>query len=171
MRDKQLSRHWAQYQPLLFGSPDPELIFTEPLQKLIIVLDTIAPEKFLILHSQSLTGRPKIDRVAMMRVFIAKSVLNIPDNKFMRERLLIDYTLRRICGFTAMSSIPCEATFSNVLREFSDSGLAAEIHEDLISGYVGDILLEHVSRDSTAIPAREKATTKEVSENKLSNVS
>ena len=82
MRDKQLSRHWAQYQPLLFGSPDPELIFTEPLQKLIIVLDTIAPENFGILHSQPMTGRHKIDRVAMMRVFIAKSVLNLSDSKF-----------------------------------------------------------------------------------------
>lgn len=160
MRDKQLSRHWAQYQPLLFGSPDPELIFTEPLQKLIIVLDTIAPENFGILHSQPMTGRHKIDRVAMMRVFIAKSVLNISDSKFMRKRLLIDYTLRRICGFTSVSSIPCEGTFSNVLKEFSDCGIVTEMHEDLIHGYVGDVLLEHVSRDATAIPAREKAVAK-----------
>ena len=160
MRDKQLSRHWAQYQPLLFGSPDPELIFTEPLQKLIIVLDTIAPENFSFLHMQPMTGRPKIDRVAMMRVFIAKSVLNIKDNKFMRERLLIDYTLRRICGFTDVKSIPCEGTFSNTLKEFSEYGIAQEIHEDIIHGYVGDVLLEHISRDATAIPAREKAVAK-----------
>jgi hypothetical protein len=160
MRDKKLSRHWAQYQPILLGSPDPELIFTEPLQKLIIILDTIAPENFWFLHSQPMTGRHKIDRVAMMRVFIAKSVLGIPDNKFMRERLLIDYTLRRICGFTDISSIPCEATFSNVLKEFSDNGIVAEIHEDLIHGYVGDVLLEHISRDATAIPVREKAASK-----------
>ena len=166
MRDKQLSRHWAQYQPLLFGSPDPQLIFTEPLQKLIIILDTIAPENFWFLHSQPLTGRHKIDRVAMMRVFIGKSVLNIPDSKFMRERLLIDYTLRRICGFTDTSSVPCEATFSNVLKEFSDNEIIAEMHEDLIHGYVGDVLLEHISRDSTAIPAREKAVVKQSAESK-----
>ncbi len=166
MRDKQLSRHWAQYQPLLFGAKDPELLFTEPLQKLIIVLDTIIPEIYLTLHSQAFTGRPKIDRVAMMRVFIAKSVLNIPDNKFMRERLLIDYTLRRICGFTNVSSVPCEATFSNVLKEFSDCGLVSEIHEDLIHGYLSETLLEHVSRDATAILAREKAAPKPQSEPK-----
>lgn len=166
MRDKELSRHWAQYQPILFGSPDPELIFTKPLQKLIIILDTIAPENFWFLHSQPMTGRHKIDRVAMMRVFIGKSVLNIPDNKFMRERLLIDYTLRRICGFTDISSVPCEATFSNVLKEFSDNEIIAEMHEDLIHGYVGDVLLEHISRDSTAIPAREKAEVKQSEESK-----
>lgn len=160
MRDKQLSRHWAQYQPILLGSQDPELVFTEPLQKLIIVLDTIAPENFEALHSQPLTGRHKIDRVAMMRVFIGKSVLNIPDNKFMRERLLVDYTLRRICGFTDIASVPSEGTFSNVFKEFAKYDLIAEIHEDLIHGYVGDVLLEHISRDATAIPAREKAVAK-----------
>ena len=154
MRDKLLSRHWARYQPILFGLPDPELVFTDPLQN--IALDTIAPENFLVLHSQSMTGRPKLDRVAMMRVFIAKSIFNISDNKFMRERLLIDYTLRRICGFAKVSAIPCEATFSNVFKDFSDCGLVAEMHEDLIHRYLGDVLLEHVNRDATAILAREK---------------
>lgn len=166
MRDKQLSRHWSQYQPLLLGSKDPELILTEPLQKLIIILDIIAPENFFILHTQQSTGRPKIDRVAMMRVFIAKSVLNIPDNKWIRERLMIDYGLRRICGFTSVSSVPCEGTFSNVLKELSESGLITDMHEDLIHGYVGDVLLEHVSRDATAISAREKAVVKPEAEPK-----
>ena len=161
MRDKQVSRHWARYQPILFGSPDPDLFLAEPLQKLIVILDTIGPEMFWTLHSQQLTGRRNIDRFAMMRVFVGKAVLNIPDNIWMRERLLIDYTLRRICGFTDVLSIPCEATFSNVFKEFSDSGLVAEMHEDLICGYVGDVLLEHVSRDATAIPARKKASEKQ----------
>lgn len=162
MRNKFVSRHWAQYQPLLFASPDPELVFTESLQKLIIVMDTIAPDKFDFLRAKASTGRPPINRVAMFSVFIAKSVLNIPDNKFMRERLLVDYTLRRICGFHRSSEVPCEATFSNVFNEFAKLDLTALAHEDLIRGYLGDLLLEHVSRDATAIPAREKAKAKEL---------
>ena len=102
MQDKQLSRHWLQYQPLLLKSPDPELLVTPPLQKLIIIIDTIAPECFAVLHTQPMTGRRRIDRVAMMKVFIAKAVLGITDNKFMRDRLITDYSLRRICGFTAV---------------------------------------------------------------------
>lgn len=160
MRDKQLSRHWAQYQPLLFQLEDPELVFTQSLQRLLIVLDTIAPENYQVLHAQPLTGRRRIDRVAMMRVFIAKAVLKIADNKFIRDRLLVDYTLRRICGFTCRSSVPSEGTFTNVMNEFSQSGLIPEMHEDLIRGHLGDLLLEHVNRDATAIAAREKAAAK-----------
>lgn len=157
MRDKLLSRHWLQYQPLLFGHPDLEMVITEPLQKLIIVLDTIAPQNIAALKLESVHGRPTIDRVAMMRVFIAKSVLNIPENKFMRERLLVDYTLRKICGFDSRRAVPCEGTFSNVLKEFSEQNLIQEIHEDMIKGYLGDLLVENISRDATAIPAREKS--------------
>ena len=125
MRDKQLSRHWLQYQPFLLDAPDPELLVTEPLQKLIIILDTIAPERIVALQLQPMTGRHKIDRVAMMRVFFAKAVLGIPDNKFMRDRLLVDYTLRRICGFSEVSAVPCEATFSNAFKEFAELDLPA----------------------------------------------
>ena len=44
--------------------------------------------------------------------------------------------------------------------------MIADMHEDLIHGYVGDVLIEHVSRDATAISAREKAAVKSPSEPK-----
>ena len=160
MRTKDLSRHWVQYQPLLFENKDSEFFCTEPLQKLLIVLDTIDPGRFVEIQKESVRGRPRIDRVAMLRVFIAKSVLNISENKFILERLKVDYTLRRICGFSTVKSLPCEASMSNIFKEFSQKGLCEKIHYMTIDRYLSDTLLEHASRDATAIPARERTTNK-----------
>ena len=121
-------------------------------------VDVIGPQNYSF--PEGVCGRPKIDRTALLRAFIAKAVLNITDNKFFRERLLHDYTLRRICGFDERRKVPCLATFSNAFREISESGLASFIHEQLVSGYLADELLENISRDATAIPAREKAAPK-----------
>lgn len=161
MDNNLISRHWMSYQGSLFDHPDPELVVTQPLQRLIIVFDTIQTDKYMEWMPEPIKGRNRIDREAILRVFIAKAVLDIPETKFMRDRLLNDYTLRRMCGFTSIKRVPCEATFSNAFRDFAESGIVEKIHDDLIRNHLGDTLLEHINRDATAIPAREKAVKKE----------
>ena len=160
MHDRTLSRHWLTYQPMLLSPSVKDLTLTQPIQKLIILFDIIQPQDFEMFFPEKNTGRPKLNRISILRAFIAKVVFNITDNKFLHERLQVDYTLRRVCGFTEIRKIPCLATFSNVFREISESGLIPFIHKVLIENYLGGLLLENISRDATAIPAREKAITK-----------
>ena len=52
--------------------------------------------------------------------------------------------------------LPSEATFSRAFEAFSDGKLAERVHEVLIKSYLGDELIGHLSRDGTAIHARER---------------
>jgi hypothetical protein len=60
--------------------------------------------------------------------------------------------------------LPSEATFSRAFDEFAASELATRAHKQMIESQLGDSLIGHISRDSTAIDAREKvaSTTIEV---------
>lgn len=51
------------------------------------------------------------------------------------------------------------AVIQGLLRafaEFTEAKLAERVHEALIKNYLGDTLIGHISRDGTAIAAREK---------------
>ena len=63
-----------------------------------------------------------------------------------------------------MSIIPSESTFSGAFDEFTVNDLAGRMDEALIRETLGQGIVGHVSRDSTAIPAREKPTPKGESE-------
>jgi hypothetical protein len=52
--------------------------------------------------------------------------------------------------------LPCEATFSNAFAEFARENLADRVHEAMILAHYKERLVGHVSRDATAIEAREK---------------
>lgn len=52
--------------------------------------------------------------------------------------------------------LPSEATFSRAFDEFARSELAARAHEQMIKASLGECLIGHVSRDATAIEARER---------------
>ena len=73
------------------------------------------------------------------------------------DRLDTDLVLRRICGWERRS----ESVFSRAFAEFSDTQLPQRVHEALIWNTHGDRLVGHLSRDSTAIEAREKPAAKE----------
>ncbi len=69
-------------------------------------------------------------------------------------------TLRRLCGWSRVSEIPREATFSRAFAEFSQSRLPERMHAALVAETLGDALIGHVSRDPTAIEARETPAPK-----------
>ena len=65
-----------------------------------------------------------------------------------------------MCGWSGAGRLPSEATFSRAFSEFAESRLASRLHETLIARTMDGHLVEHISRDATAIEAREKPAPK-----------
>ena len=97
----------------------------------------------------------------MARAFVAKAVYDMPTTRVLLDRLDTDVVLRRICGWERKSEVPSESVFSRAFAEFADTQLPQRVHEALIVKTHRDRLVGHLSRDSTAIEAREKPTAKE----------
>ena len=161
--DITISKYWQKFKDTLF--PEPEIYIgntTESHLELMLALDTIRIHDFFTEYNSCPgKGRPPIDREKFAKAFIAKSILNLPTTVALIDRLKVDIVLRRICGFIYKNKLPCEGSFSNAFKEFSESKLPEIIHEVLIKKAHENILVHNVSRDSTAIEAREKPTKKE----------
>jgi hypothetical protein len=61
----------------------------------------LARVEALVTHWPGVVGRPRKDRAALARGFVAKAVFNIAQTDMLIERLALDKTLRRICGWSA----------------------------------------------------------------------
>ena len=161
--DITISKYWQRFKDTLF--PEPEIYLgntTDSHLELMLILDTIRIHEFFTDSKYVFSvGRPPIDRQVFAKSFIAKMVLNIPTTVALIDRLNVDIVLRRICGFIYKKNIPCEASFSNAFAEFANSKLPEKIHEELIKKAHIDVIVHNVSRDSTAIDAREKPLKKE----------
>jgi hypothetical protein len=110
--------------------------------------------------SQCGPGRPPASRANMARAFVAKAVFGIPLTNALRERLVSDAVLRSLCGWQHAKDVPGKWTFSRAFQEFSRSELPQRVHAALIERAYQDQLVGHISRDATAIEAREKAQPK-----------
>ena len=131
------SGFWHSIQADLFPWLEEELgPLGERYRRLVTVLEFARVESFLP-HFRGLPGRPVEDRVALARAFIAKAVFDIPTTRALIERLEVDKTLRRLCGWSHRGEIPSEATFSRAFAEFSQSALSARLHEALIEKTLG----------------------------------
>jgi hypothetical protein len=128
---------------------------TPKLTKLIYVLEWVRIEQFTR-SSWIGIGRPALERAWLANAFVAKAVLGLGTTVGLIERLTMDRALRRICGFSMYRKLPCEATFSRAFEEFAQARLAERVHEALIQEHLGDELIGHISRDGTAIEARER---------------
>jgi hypothetical protein len=124
-------------------------------QQLITVIE-IARIELFIPYFYGSVGCPLEDRRAIARAFVAKAVYNMTTTVALIDRLLNDKSLRRICGWERKDEVPSESTFSRAFSDFAISALATRVHEALIQAHHSDRLVGHVSRDSTAIEAREK---------------
>ena len=129
---------------------------TAALEQLIIVLDTIGLEAFVPGPPRHGRGRKPEDRRALARAFVAKAVLGLPTTAAVIERLAIDKSLRRICGWESVREVPSEATFSRAFAEFATSELPDQMHEALVKRSLADRIVGCVARDATEIDAREK---------------
>lgn len=132
---------------------------TPKLEKVIYILEWARIEEFTE-SSGCGVGRPPHERAWLANAFVAKTVLGLPTTAGLIDRLTIDRALRRICGFPLCKKLPSEATFSRAFEEFAEGKLAERVHEALIKEHLGEELIGHISRDGTAIEARERPANK-----------
>ena len=155
-----LSDYWYAFQQELFPRLESELgPMGERYELFVAVLELVRVEA-LLPYFRGQVGRPEEDRAALARAFIAKAVFDIPTTRGLIERLEVDGRLCRLCGWSGAGRLPSEATFSRAFSEFAESRLANRLHETLIARTMDGHLIEHISRDATAIEAREKAAAK-----------
>lgn len=154
-RRELLMQRWNLTQHELLPELKTETTLTPKLEHLIHIFEWVRIEDFT--HtSQRSVGRPRFERGWLANAFVAKAVLRLPTTAALIERLTIDRSLRRICGFPLNRKLPSEATFSRAFDEFAQAKLAERVHEALIREHLGNALIGHLSRDGTAIEARER---------------
>jgi hypothetical protein len=83
---------------------------------------------------------------------LAKAVFNIPQTDMLIERLGVDKSLRRSCGWPRLGALPSGFMFSQAFAAFSANALPSRINDTLIKKIHEDRLVGHISRDATAIP-------------------
>ena len=153
--------YWQSIQRALFPQLEPVLgPLTGKQQQLVQTLEVIRIEQW-IPRCFRVPGRPRKDRAALARAFVAKAVYGMPTTRVLLDRLVTDVALRRICGWERKSEVPSESVFSRAFAEFSDTQLPQRTHAALIRNTHHDRLVGHLCRDSTAIEAREKPAAKE----------
>ena len=130
------------------------------LLELSYLLQTIHSQK-IPLPETCWIGRPPKSRRAIFNAFASKAFLGIPTTHHLVERLQSDRHLRLICGFDTQRGVPSESVFSRVFAEFAKTMLPQRVHEAMVKKSCAGGILGHISRDSTAIEAREKPTKKE----------
>ncbi len=161
-----LSQTWQHIQGFLFPMIWTELgELTAKQKQLINVLEVAKLEEHLP-YAGGYPGRPLEDRVAIARAFVTKMVYNMATTRLLLDRLESDPTIRRLCGWERKEDVPSESTFSRAFDEFAQSRLPERVHEALIEQHLGDQIVGHISRDSTAICSREKPESKPVVEDK-----
>ena len=124
------------------------------------MLDMAGIERF-VRTWDGLPGRPADDRRALAHALTAKAVFGLSTTAALIERLQLDATLRRLCGWERVAQVPGEWTFSRAFAEFAASQLPARVHEALIIKTLGGQLVGHISRDAMAIEVRDKPVRSE----------
>ena len=155
-----LSNYWYAFQQELFPRLETEFGPLSGRYQLFVATVEFVRLETLLPSMCSLPGRPPQDRAALARAFMAKAVFDIATTRALIERLQVDRTLHRLCGFSSASRLPSEATFSRGFAEFADSALASRLHEALVTRTMSGHLVGHISRDATSIAGREKPLPK-----------
>jgi hypothetical protein len=102
-------------------------------------------------------GRRPHQDMPIIRAFLAKAFLGIDASSALLQRLRCDSSLKRICGFT---TVPSPATFSRRLSEYADTHIIEQSLYKMVRDYHRGRIVGHISRDSTAIEARERPRNK-----------
>jgi hypothetical protein len=158
-----LSQQWSCFQRVLLELPEEAFPagLTPLHQRFMWLLDLVPIGKWVRSRFAQRLGRPEHDRRALLRAFLAKALFNFPTTDALLERLQVDGTLRRLCGWERRGDVPSASTFSRAFAEFAAAKLLDQLHAALVAEHLEGVLVFHVSRDSTAIEAREKAPQKE----------
>jgi hypothetical protein len=161
MAPTRLGQLWHSIQTWLFPALEDELgELDDQHQQFVAVTELCRPQDFMQDYRWVGNGCPPKGRLALCKAFIAKAVWGFPTTRDLIDAVRHRPTLRRLCGWESVGDVPSEATFSRAFAAFAKDELPQRIHEATIKEHCGEKLVGHVSRDGTAIAAREKAATK-----------
>jgi hypothetical protein len=159
-----LVQYGGMLQSRLFPALEEEVgPLSEKHRQVITVLSMLGMEQHLE-ASRGGRGRPAHDRVVLARAFVAKAIFNLPTTDLLIKLLGSDATLRRICGWEGASQVPDKTVFSRAFSEFAQGELPQRVHQALIQRTQAGRLIGHISRDATAIAARERVAKEKPAE-------
>ncbi len=149
---------WHSTQARLFPWLEERLDpLSEKEQRFVQVVSLMDLNKHMREYRWIGIGRKREDRTSIAKAFVAKAVYNFETTKVLIEYLCGSKNLRWLCGRETRGDIPSESTFSRAFAEYSRGCLPQKIHEAMVKTHCKDKIAGHVSRDATAIQAREKA--------------
>jgi len=158
----ELGNLWHSIQTWLFPMLEDELgELDEKHREFVAVCETCAPQAHMATYRWVGNGCPPKDRLALCKAFIAKAVWDFPTTRDLIDAVRHRPTLRRLCGWETLAEIPGESTFSRAFTAFAQDALPQTIHHAMLQARYDDKIAGHISRDATAIHAREKAVRKE----------
>ena len=158
----ELGTLWHSIQAWLFPALEDELgELDDRHRQFVAVCELCNPREHLAAYRWVGNGCPPKDRLALCKAFIAKAVWDFPTTSALIDAVRHRPTLRRLCGWETIGEIPCEATFSRAFAAFAQDQLPQSIHQAMLKARYADKIAGHISRDATAIHAREKAAKKE----------
>jgi transposase len=143
-------------QEELFPRIEEKISVLNPAGRLLVAALEAVSLARMLQPSRGWRGRPAQHRLAMAAAFLAKAIYGLESTRQLIDRLQKDRQLRCLCGWNTVQEIPHESTFSRAFAEFAQAELPQRLHQVLIDVTQGDRLIGHISRDSTAIEARER---------------
>jgi hypothetical protein len=159
---KTISQIIAGAQVLLNISFNLERCFEEYLsdeyKTFLQMLRVIEEQMPALIRPYAGTGRIPYQYTPFIGSFLARGYFGIEKTSQLIQRLKGEPNLRLLCGFT---EVPGKATFSRVLGFLSEQGILEQTLDGIVSMAHKNLVVYHVNRDSTAIPAREKVVKKE----------
>jgi hypothetical protein len=144
-------------QTQLFPSLEQELDpLSEKEQEFIQIVSLLDLPSHMKHYRWGGFGRKRKSRIHIAKAFVAKSVYKFETTDILIEYLKSCKNIRRLCGWEQPWEVPSSATFSRAFSEFAKDNLVQKIHEAMVKKHYCEKLACHISRDSTAIEAREK---------------
>jgi hypothetical protein len=165
MQDKRpqtpIGQLWNSIQSWLMPVLEDEIgALDEKHRQFVAVCELCAPQDHMAAYRWCGNGCPPSDRLALCKAYIAKAVWDFATTRDLIEAIRHRPALRRLCGWETLGEVPSEATFSRAFDAFARDGRPQQIHKATIKAHYGEKIAGHVSRDATAIHAREKAEAK-----------
>ena len=156
-----LGELWNTIQAWLFPMLEDELgELDEKHKDFVAVCEACAPRTHMAAYRWVGYGCPPKSRLALFKAFVAKAVWDFPTTRDLIDAVRHRPALRRLCGWETLGQVPSETTFSRAFAAFAEDELPQRIHEAMIVNRYGDKIAGHVSRDATAVHARERAAKK-----------
>jgi len=150
---------WAPIQRQLFPMLEEEWGELGDKDRLFVkIIALLKLERFVRRYEWKGTGCPPHERLWLLHAFVALQVYQFATREAFIECLKGRPTLRRLCGWESVDEVPSVSTFCRAFNQFAQDRLPEAIHAALVQEHCGPKLVGHISRDSTAIAARERPT-------------